>query len=592
MTRLTTTHPCRKSLAVAILSILGGTSAWAANINVNSLLDVSSSGDGNCTLREAVINANTDSDSSSGDCLAGTGADHIGFAGNGTIILGSTLTISDADGLTIDGLNKNVTLSGNYLVRVIQLNAGASLGLKNLTIANGFVEANGAGISALSGSNLRVSNSTFTGNVASGNGGAIDNAGTLTVINSTFTDNRGYFGGAIRNNGLATLNIANSTIAGNNAVTRICPVGFLCTQVIADGGGIYNSGTLALDNSIVLGNIADQNPSDIAGWVTTAHHNILGEPIVYYFWNGLDPVRQTVNNDSANGNFSVIDPTQVLDLNLSHSGGSTPTLALVAASLAIDAADDGICANPLLANNQDQRGVSRPQGTHCDIGAFELAAQASADLSVTQTAAPNPVMVRDKLTWTINVTNNGTLAATGVKLIDTLPAIGLGSIAVQSTQGTCGSAINNLITCNIGTLANAQTVTVSISGIPSKTGSLANQVSVSGNEFDAQLANNSSTQAVTVQPLLCNGLVPTIVGTPGPDKIVGSKRRDVIQGLGGNDTISGGSDNDIICGGEGQDVLNGDAGNDTLNGGAGTDSCNGGAGIDTSTNCEAAISIP
>ena len=590
MTTFTNSYLYRKSLAFAIISILGSSSAWAANLSVNSLLDVTVSGDGSCTLREAIANANIDSDISSGDCLAGSGADTITFVNNGTIVLGSTLTISDLDSLTIDGLNKNISLSGNYSVRLIQLNSSASLTLKNLTIANGFVTTNGGGISTLSGSNLAVFNSTFTGNTASGNGGAIDNAGTLTVVNTTFTGNQGYFGGAIKNN--ANMNIVNSTIVGNSAVTRICPAGFVCTLVIADGGGFYNTGTFNLENSIVIGNTADQNPSDISGWVTTAHHNLLGEPWVYYLWNGLDPVRQPVNSDIANGNFSVIDPAQVLELNLSNTGGPTDTLALIAGSPAIDAADDGICANPLLTNNRDQRGVSRPQAGHCDIGAFELAAQASADLTVTQTAAPNPVMVRDKLTWTINVTNNGTLAATGVKLFDTLPPSGLSSISAKSSQGTCGSPVNSVITCNLGTLANAQSVTVSVSGIPTKTGSLNNQLAVSGNEFDVQLANNSSAQTVTVQPLLCNGLVPTIVGTPGPDKIVGSKRRDIIQGLGGNDTISGGSDNDIICGGEGQDVLNGDAGNDTLNGEAGTDSCNGGAGTDTSSNCEASISIP
>jgi hypothetical protein len=70
--------------------------------------------------------------------LAGTGVDNINFVNNGTIVLGSTLTISDLDSLTIDGLNKNISLSGNYSVRLIQLNSSASLNLKNLTISDGF----------------------------------------------------------------------------------------------------------------------------------------------------------------------------------------------------------------------------------------------------------------------------------------------------------------------------------------------------------------------------------------------------------------------------------------------------------------------
>ncbi len=581
----------RKGMALAMLSALGSSLAWANNLNVNTLTDVTSSGDRNCTLREAIANANADSDTTGGDCQAGAGEDTISFMINGTILLASTLNISDTDRLTIDGIDRSVTLSGNYTARVLQVNTGAALTLKNLTVANGFVTSNGGAINTQSGSTLAVINSTFSGNSASGNGGGIANSGALTVVNSTFTGNSGYFGGAIRNDGPATLNVVNSTIVGNSAVTRPCPVGSICTLVIADGGGIYNSGTLNLDNSIVLGNRADQNPSDISGWVTTAHYNLLGDPLVFYAWNGVDPIRKTVNDDIANGNFSVIDPTGVLDFNLANNGGPTQTLALVSGSLAIDAADDAMCANPLV-NNRDQRGVTRPQGAHCDIGAFELAAQDSADLAVTQTAAPNPVMVRDKLTWTITVTNNGTIDATGVKLIDTLPPAGLTSVSAKSSQGTCSAPVNGLITCNLGALTNNQSVTVSVAGIPTSAGSLINQISVSGDPFDAQPANNSSTQAVTVQPPLCNGLQPTIVGSAGPDNIIGTKRRDIIQGLGGNDTISGGDDNDIICGGEGQDVLKGDGGNDTLNGEAGTDSCNGGSGTDTAANCEANTSIP
>jgi hypothetical protein len=56
---------------------------------------------------------------------------------------------------------------------------------------------------------------------------------------------------------------------------------------------------------------------------------------------------------------------------LADNGGPTPTLALAAGSPAIDAGDDVVCAaDPV--NGLDQRGVVRPQGTHCDIGAYEL----------------------------------------------------------------------------------------------------------------------------------------------------------------------------------------------------------------------------
>jgi CSLREA domain-containing protein len=47
---------------------------------VNSILDTTTAGDANCTLREAIINANADSDLTSGDCPAGSGHDSITFS--------------------------------------------------------------------------------------------------------------------------------------------------------------------------------------------------------------------------------------------------------------------------------------------------------------------------------------------------------------------------------------------------------------------------------------------------------------------------------------------------------------------------------
>ena len=46
-------------------------------------------------------------------------------------------------------------------------------------------------------------------------------------------------------------------------------------------------------------------------------------------------------------------------------------MALLPGSPAIDGGDDTLCADAATVNALDQRGVVRPQGSHCDIGAFE-----------------------------------------------------------------------------------------------------------------------------------------------------------------------------------------------------------------------------
>ena len=50
---------------------------------------------------------------------------------------------------------------------------------------------------------------------------------------------------------------------------------------------------------------------------------------------------------------------------LDYNGGPTPTQPLLPGSPALNAGDDGTC------QATDQRGTSRPQGAHCDIGAYE-----------------------------------------------------------------------------------------------------------------------------------------------------------------------------------------------------------------------------
>ena len=73
-----------------------------------------------------------------------------------------------------------------------------------------------------------MSNSTFSGNSASYDGGGIYNcnSGTVTVSNSTFSGNSASYGGGIRNND-GTVTVSNSTFSGN-------------TRYGVDGGGIYN----------------------------------------------------------------------------------------------------------------------------------------------------------------------------------------------------------------------------------------------------------------------------------------------------------------------------------------------------------------
>jgi CSLREA domain-containing protein len=79
----------RQCAAVAAGTATLAGNASAATIVVNSLADNLTPGNSLCTLREALGNANSNSDTTGGDCAAGSGADIIDLSGlSGTITLG------------------------------------------------------------------------------------------------------------------------------------------------------------------------------------------------------------------------------------------------------------------------------------------------------------------------------------------------------------------------------------------------------------------------------------------------------------------------------------------------------------------------
>jgi CSLREA domain-containing protein len=213
----------------------------AAALTVTSLAD-NTTADGQCTLREAITNANNNA-ATYADCPAGSGADTISFDLSGVITVNSNLpVVTDAAGLTIDGAGQSVTISGNHLSRVILVQVGKSLTMNHLTIADGHTDTHGGGISN-SGA-LTINDCVLSGNIAYFYGGGIINGGTLTIINSAFTSNTADKGGGIYNDS-GTLTITNTTFSSN-------------TTSSGRGGGIYAfTGTITITGSAFSGNSAN-----------------------------------------------------------------------------------------------------------------------------------------------------------------------------------------------------------------------------------------------------------------------------------------------------------------------------------------------
>jgi hypothetical protein len=141
---------------------------------------------------------------------------------------------------------------------------------------------------------------------------------------------------------LTTMTIKDSTLSGNTA---------------RDGGGVYNyaNGT-QFATTILLGNTATNTGHDCHQfWPMQSHgHNLTGTD------TGCP-------SDATLGDLTV-EPAEVFTTVLGplrDNGGPTFTHALRRRSPALDAGD------PTRCRGTDHRGVPRPQGEGCDIGAFE-----------------------------------------------------------------------------------------------------------------------------------------------------------------------------------------------------------------------------
>jgi uncharacterized repeat protein (TIGR01451 family) len=119
------------------------------------------------------------------------------------------------------------------------------------------------------------------------------------------------------------------------------------------------------------------------------------------------------------------------------------------------------------------------------------------DLSVTKGDDPDPVLEGGDITYTIEITNNGPDTATDVTLTDTLPPEAT-YVSAGSTQGTCSES-GGTVTCTIGDMNNAATVTVTIVvTAPDTQGIIVNNAAVSGSNTDPVPENNSDSEETTV----------------------------------------------------------------------------------------------
>jgi predicted outer membrane repeat protein len=244
-----------------------------------STLVVMNNGDGSAgSLRSAIIQANT-------DAAAGT-SDTINFnsslAGTTIVLTQGQLELSGAGTgkITIDArsLSTPITISGNNSSRIFQVDYGVQAELDALTITRGMVSGSNDGGAIFSDGTLTLNNSTLSNNSAP-LGGAIFSDGTLTLNNSTVANNfANYNGGGVNNYGQLTL--ISSTISGNTAGNA--------TSTNTNGGGIFNAGALTISTCTITGNTAANGGGVESISVLTVNSSTLTTNRAYNNGGGID----------------------------------------------------------------------------------------------------------------------------------------------------------------------------------------------------------------------------------------------------------------------------------------------------------------
>jgi CSLREA domain-containing protein len=353
--------------------------------------------------------------------------------GGGGILNNGTLTLTNS-------IVSDNEVSSSRGGGVYNANTGTLI-VTDSTITNNRVSG-GDGGGILNAGTLTITDSTLSGNTAGGDGGGIHNQGVLTITNTAFSENTGGDGGGIANFSTGSMTVIDSTFSENEATVRGGGISSGSEALIISStfvgnrasvtGGIRNDGTLTLINSTVSGNTGNFNGGILnGGTLTITNSTINGNSGSGLYNANVTTLNNTIIANSIGGD-DCINELPIYTINARHSlimdelscingtntnnlmgdpllgalannGGITQTHALMAGSPALNAGNntflieatfgidyngDGDTSDTLTT---DQRGTGFPriEDGIVDLGAFE-----EAIISYTATYTHTPTATR------------------------------------------------------------------------------------------------------------------------------------------------------------------------------------------------------
>jgi CSLREA domain-containing protein len=625
-----------------IVVVLTPLPALAVTITVNNNGDTAAD-DGVCTLREAIVSANTDTASGAmaGECQAGSGTDTIAFNITPDTITPTSALPAIAQAVTIDGTSDpdstRVTITGG--------SAGSNANGLTVTPASGTSTIKGLYITGFQGTggdaggghgiyaNLPGATSLTVGgtgpnegNVLSGNaahGAFLRFGGTYTLRGNIIGLQAD--GSTVQANGMggALVQGVNSVTGGTMGVTPGGPCTGACNLISGNTGlGLHpSSGAVVQGNFIgtdVTGlqdrgntgagiiETTDNTVMNFGGTTAAARNIISGND-----GSGINLGDAGASNDVIQGNFIGVgtDGTTVI-------GNGVAGVSLEGDRVTVGGTMAG--AGNVIAHNGNT-GVSLfPGATGHRIVGNEIRDNTGSGIDLLPGSGVTPNDVGDGDAGANNLQNFPVLSS----------AAAFGGVA--TVQGTLNSTSSTMFqadlyasdACNAASpndfgegqrYLGSTTVGTDGSGNGSLTFTSSGTPPVAPGEVVTTTATDPNgntsefSQCLSViqgppppPPPTCPGFGSDaraqLVGTEGPDTLTGTGAAEIVCGLGGKDVLRGGSGNDLVLGGggndrlagqAGKDVLKAQAGKDRLSGGPGRDRCQGGPGLDTAVGCEA-----
>lgn len=301
--------------------------------------------------------------------------------------------VTDADGIVVNGVDRQ----GSNSKRIVLMDGTTAAGnILATTVLDGFAitgasgfDNNGGGLLCRGNGAGRACSPTlgdllFSANLADQGGGMFNDgrnggAANPTLTNITFRNNSSSYGGAGMYNqgwsaGESSPTLGNVTFVGNTISAMVNDAGsngrsspWLNHVTFSDNVGRFEGASMS---NIASGSgIAEPLLTNVIVWGGTVMIPDESNCDVEICNSGATPTISTsiIAGGCPTGSLcgiGVIDADPELGP-LADNGGAAPTLLPGLDGPAIDAGDESVCID------FDQRGVSRPQGAGCDIGAVE-----------------------------------------------------------------------------------------------------------------------------------------------------------------------------------------------------------------------------